>query len=377
MSRNRGWRIAGGVVGGVIGAAATGVAVGAATRWSRLARERRGPTDAGPGDGRPTPAELGLLPAGTPWSVTADDGVRLSAEVIEPPVGRRAELTIVFVHGFALDRRCWHFQRQAFAELPDSRARLVFYDHRGHGRSERPSRDSCTIAQLGADLDAVLRTLAPEGPLVLIGHSMGGMTIMALAEQFPDLFTDRIGGVALICTAAGEVASSGLPGTFLSRRNMLTRLVGALAGWQPRLVERTRRLITDLIWGVTRAYAYGDRAVDTWLVDFVHTMISANAVDALVDFVDTLNTHNRLAALPALKQTETLIVGADADRIIPMRHSEVIAAELPTATLVRLPGAGHMAMLERPDALNEVLVELVGKVARSNGGMLRRLRRRA
>ena len=376
MSRNRGWRIAGGVIGGVLGAAATGVAVGAATRWSKLARERRGPGEGESEDDHPAPAELGLLPPGTPWSITADDGVRLSAEVIEPAEGRRAELTVVFVHGFALDRRCWHFQRQEFAARPDDKARLVFYDHRSHGQSERASKASCTIEQLGADLDAVLRTLAPEGPLVLVGHSMGGMTIMALAEQAPELFTERVAGVALLCTSAGEVAASGLPGTFLSRKNVLTRMVGLLAGWQPRLVERTRIMINDLVWGVTRAYAYGDRSVGNWLVDFVHTMISANAVDALIDFVDTLDSHDRVAALPGLKQCETLIIGGDADRIIPIEHSEKIAGELPAATLVRLPGVGHMAMLEQPEPVNEALVELLGKVARPTG-MLRRLRRRA
>jgi len=205
---------------------------------------------------------------------------------------------------------------------------------------------------------------------------MGGMSIMALAERYPELFTERVAGVALLCTSAGEVASSGLPGTFLSRRNVLTRLVGALAGWQPRLVERARAMVSDLIWGVTRAYAYGDRAVDTWLVDFVHTMISLNAVDALVDFVDTLNTHDRMAALPALMETDTLILAGDADRIIPIRHSEVIAAELPGATLVRLPGVGHMAMLEQPEAVNEALTELLAKAARPTG-ILRRFRRRA
>ena len=58
---------------------------------------------------------------------------------------------------------------------------------------------------LGRDLDAVLRALAPDGPLVLVGHSMGGMTIMALAEQRPELFAERVAGVALLSTSAGEV----------------------------------------------------------------------------------------------------------------------------------------------------------------------------
>lgn len=363
MSNNR-RRIA----GGVLGAAATGAVVGAAARWSSLARERRKPHE--------EPSQRGMLPAGTEWSVTSDDDVRLSAEVIEPPDGRRAEVTVVLVHGFALDRRCWHFQRQALAGLTGPNVRLVLYDQRGHGRSERASQRSCTIAQLGFDLQAVLRTLAPEGPIVLVGHSMGGMTIMALAESEPALFTDRVVGVALLCTSAGEFAGAGLPGTLLSRRNPLTRSVGALARLQPRFVERVRKMINDVVWGVTRAYAYGDRTVERWLVDFVHEMISANGVDALINFVDTLNTHDRVAALPALSQCGTLVLTGGADRLIPPLHSEVIAAELPDATLIELPGVGHMAMLERPDAVDEALVELLNKVVRGNR-VVRRLRKRA
>jgi pimeloyl-ACP methyl ester carboxylesterase len=387
VKRRRRWRIVGGVAGGVLGAAATGAAFGVAARWSQLSRERRAEIDPASEGGTP-PDELGATPPGTPWSVTADDGIRLAAEVIEP-VGdagpaarrargaRRAELTVVLVHGFALDRRCWHFQRRALAELADPVVRLVLYDHRSHGGSERASRASCTIAQLGADLDAVLRALAPEGPLVLVGHSMGGMAIMALAEREPALFEDRVAGVALLNTSAGEVGAQGLPAPFLSRHNPLTRTVGALAGWQPRLVERARTLVNDLVWGVTRAYAYGDRRVSSWLVDFVHSMISMNAVDALVDFMDTLDSHDRVAALPALAGCESLILTGDADRIIPAQHSEVIAAELPNATLVELPGVGHLAMLEQPDAVDDALAELLARVAARRTSVLRRLRKRA
>ena len=82
----------------------------------------------------------------------------------------------------------------------------VIYDQRSHGRSERAPRASCTIDQLGHDLAAVLRALAPDGPLVLVGHSMGGMTIMALAEQQPELFAERVLGVAFLATSAAEVA---------------------------------------------------------------------------------------------------------------------------------------------------------------------------
>lgn len=343
-----------GAVAGAAGAAVTGVAVGlAARRHTQLTERRRLATQLSDPAGGPAD-----LPVGDPSSVTADDGVRLACEEIEPASGR-AELTVVLVHGLALDRRTWHFQRGALAALADPAVRLVLYDLRSHGRSERASRESCTIEQLGHDLDAVIRALAPEGPLVLVGHSMGGMTIMALAEQHPDLFRERVQGVALISTSAGEVASSGLQGTLLSRNNPLTRTVGYVARVQPGLVKAVRATAGDLIWAVTRRMAYGDRKVAPWLVDLVDTMISTNAVDALTDFVDTLGSHDRLAALPGLAACEVLVAAGDADWLIPFTHAERIAAELPDATLVRFVGAGHLPMLEQPAAMDAALADLL------------------
>ena len=366
---NRG-QIWGGVAGAA-GAAVTGVAVGVAARKrSQIAAERRRLatqlSESAPGPG--------VTAVGESSSVTADDGVRLSCEEIEAPDGNAA-LTVVLVHGFALDRRTWHFQRRTLPELADPAVRLVLYDQRSHGRSERAPRESCTIEQLGHDLDAVIRALAPEGPLVLVGHSMGGMTIMALAEQNPELFTERVAGVALVSTSVGEVASAGLHGALLSRHNPLTRGVGLLARLQPKLVEGVRKVAGEVIWAITRSLAYGDRNVEPWLVDLVDTMISTNAVDALTDFVDTVGSHDRIAALPALATCEVLVAAGDADRVIPVSHSDVIAAELPDATLVRFEGAGHLPMLEQPLAMDAALVDLLRRsAARSRP---RRLRRRA
>ncbi|WP_433275900.1 alpha/beta fold hydrolase [Pseudonocardia xinjiangensis] len=358
-----------GTVAGAAGAAATGVAVGVAARkHSKIAAERRRlATQLAEG-----PPEPGRTPVSESSSVTADDGVRLSCEEIEAPSGNAA-LTVVLVHGFALDRRTWHFQRRSLPALNDPAIRVVLYDQRSHGRSERAPKESCTIEQLGHDLDAVVRALAPEGPLVLMGHSMGGMTIMALAEQHPALFAERVAGVALVSTSAGEVGSAGLSGTLLSRHNPLTRGVGLLARLQPKLVEGVRKVAGDVIWAITRNFAYGDRNVEPWLVDLVDEMISANAVDALTDFVDTVGSHDRLAALPALSTCEVLVAAGDADRVIPVSHSDVIAAELPEATLVRFEGVGHLPMLEQPGRMDEALADLLRRsVARSAPNGLRR-----
>ena len=112
---------------------------------------------------------------------------------------------------------------------------------------------------------------------------------------------------------------------------------------------------------MTRHLAYGDRRIDPARVDLVDSMISTNAVDALTDFVDTLGTHDRRAALPALAGCTVLVAAGDADAMIPFRHSEVIAAELPDATLLRLPGVGHLPTLEQPEVIDAALADLIGR----------------
>src|SRR5205823_13175743 len=97
-----------------------------------------------------------------------------------------------------------HFQRR---DLSDHR--LVFWDQRDHGRSGRSAAGSGSIGQLGADLKAVIDAAAPgPAPVVLVGHSMGGMTIMALAGQAPDLFGTKVAGAVLIATAAHGLEGS-------------------------------------------------------------------------------------------------------------------------------------------------------------------------
>ena len=83
---------------------------------------------------------------------------------------------------------------------------------------------------------------------MLVGHSMGGMTIMALAERHPALFRDRVLGVALVSTSAGDVGTVGLQRAVLSHRNPVVNVVGRLAHWRPEAVDRIRRLGGNAMW---------------------------------------------------------------------------------------------------------------------------------
>ncbi|PRX44000.1 pimeloyl-ACP methyl ester carboxylesterase [Prauserella shujinwangii] len=338
-----------GLVGG-LGAVLTGTA---ATVAAVATRQRRGADD--PLRDEP----LGRLEPDRASTVAADDGTPLWVEEIDPADGGKPVLTVVGVHGFALSRHCWHFQRRDLATLRLPRVRQVYYDHRGHGSSGAAGPGNSTIEQLALDLDAVLRAVAPDGPVVLLGHSMGGMVIMELAQRRPEVFAEQVRGVALIATAAGEVGARGLPRSLLSKYNPLTRGVGELAGWQPGLVEFVRAAGGQLTREAVRRLAFGSRDVSPRLVDFMQEMLAVTPVRQLVDFVDTLGSHNRYAALAGLKHAHVLVVGADADRFTPFSHAERMAAELPDAELVRVRGAGHLVQLEQPELVNSHIIDLV------------------
>jgi pimeloyl-ACP methyl ester carboxylesterase len=345
------------VVGGALGVAATGAAV------AITAARRRGKPSGDDGGGE----ELGRLEPDRVCSVVADDGVAISVEEVDPAEGGKPGLTVVYVHGFALSRRCWHFQRRDLARLGEPRVRQVLFDLRSHGRSGRATSASCTIDQLASDLQEVLRAVVPDGPIVLVGHSMGGMTIMALAEQDPELFADRVCGVMLIATSAGEVGKRGLPRPLLSRYNPLTRGVGRLAGWRPGMIEFIRAAGGGITRRAVRFLAFGPRDVSPSLVDFMVEMLDVTPVRVLTDFVDTFGTHNRYAALAGLKHAHVVVLSGDQDLITPFPHAERMALELPDAELVRARGAGHMVMLEQPELVTDHLTILLQQCAYERG----------
>src|SRR4051794_9146637 len=110
---------------------------------------------------------------------TLADGVRLHVEARGPA---EAPVTVVLLHGWCLDRRTWQHQVTALRAM-HPKPRIITYDARGHGRSSATRLPSATLGQLGDDLAEVLRHYAARGPVVLAGHSMGGMTIMEYAHR--------------------------------------------------------------------------------------------------------------------------------------------------------------------------------------------------
>jgi pimeloyl-ACP methyl ester carboxylesterase len=352
-----------GIIGGAVGVIATGAAVAVAVDRSRRARNAHGAARADDDfvDG----------PATRHGVVVAGDGTGLYYEQVGAD---SAPLTVVFVHGFALCLRSFLFQRRALVEQFGDRIRMVFYDQRAHGRSDRSSADRASIDQLGRDLTAVLATVAPSGPLVLVGHSMGGMTILALADQQPEVFAERVHGVALLSTSTGKLAAvtMGLPALVARITGPVLPLLLRGARSQAALVERGRALGSDVAWVITRKLSFATEDIDPATVDFVTSMIAATRIEVIADYYPALMRHDKLRALDALRDTRVLIMCGDHDLLTPPEHSREMADRLPKATLSIVPNAGHLALIEDPGRTNEALAALVGEALDEVTGASRR-----
>lgn len=347
-----------GFIGGAIGLLAAGTAVGVATERYAIGRIRSGDD--------PAAAEpLDLQDADRSCVVVADDGIPLYVEEVGPD---DAALTVVFVHGWALRMGSWHFQRRDLAALRDPALRLVFYDQRSHGRSGRAAAESATVEQLGDDLAAVLRNVGDDAPVVVVGHSLGGMSVIALAGRHPDLAA-RLAGSVLISTSAGGLGavSLGLPGPIARLRPALLHLAAAGMRNQPALVRRAWHASRDVSWLITRRMSFGSSEVSPRIVAYVERMISSTPVDVIAEFMPIFAGFDERSSLAALRDVPILIVVGDQDRLTPPAHSAELARELPGAELLVVPGAGHIVILESPDVVDETLVAFLRRVPARTG----------
>jgi pimeloyl-ACP methyl ester carboxylesterase len=298
-------------------------------------------------------------------AVRTDDGVTLHVEIDEPPQPRPGAPVVVLVHGFTVSSRAWVFQRRA---LTEAGYRVVSYDHRGHGRSGSGSLETSTIEQLARDLrlviDDVVDDLAPGAPLVLVGHSMGGMTLMALGQLYPELIADRIVGVCFMATSAGgeghliSLGYGALVGRLIEKYGP-----GAMDGLSRRetFLRSLRRLGRDLEDYFVEHYSFASPVSQT-LVRFTGDLAFETSFATIGAFIATFNDHDRRDALKGWGTVPALVISAHDDRLTPLDHGRLIADGIPGSEHVIVADAGHMVMLEHPELINREILELLDMV---------------
>jgi len=287
--------------------------------------------------------------------VPSDDGTGIAVEILGD--GHPGP-TFVFVHGWTFSSRSYHYQRMLAEKY-----RLVFMDHRGHGESDLGPRENRTVDQIGRDLAAVIEATCPNGEVILVGHSMGGMTIMSLAAHDPDLFGTTVKGVALLNTSAGEVSDNtfGLPRPLVAAFTKQWEGGLALMVSDPAKAEKQKRAGTRMSLLVSRWLNFGKKP-DKRLVAFTEAMSSQTRAEVIGDFYLSLSEHDKIEALKALSHVPTLVIAGEKDRLLPPKHARRIAAAVPHARLLELRGAGHCPMLEQPEAVNAALYDLAEAV---------------
>ncbi|MFE3444524.1 alpha/beta fold hydrolase [Nocardia sp. NPDC059180] len=285
-------------------------------------------------------------------TVSADDGVELAVR----EYGRRdADLTVVLVHGHCLRTESWADVRDALLrENPG--ARVVCYDHRGHGDSAAASRQSYNLEQLGHDLRDVLDVVAPAGPVVLVGHSMGGMAVLTYVSQNQHEVGTRIVGVGLIATAASGLADAGF-GRLL--RHPIIAGFQAAVRRAPRLMQQAKRVACTVFAPVVRTAEFGNRKVSARVLALAYAMHNETPIVTMASFLSAFMTYDRTDALPALSTIPTLVLCGSADLMTPPSHSVAMAAAIDYADLVMIDGAGHSVILEQPVEVARAIARLI------------------
>jgi pimeloyl-ACP methyl ester carboxylesterase len=237
-----------------------------------------------------------------------------------------AGLPLLLVHGFPLNRRTWSKQVEAFK----ARHRVIAPDLRGLGQSES-TPGAVSMSRFAEDLHALIDYLG-TGPVILVGHSMGGYVALAFAHAFPKLLR----GLVLVGTKAGKDT----PEVAAARRATAEKVRNADAS-----------VVVDAMAPKMLAPTNTDEAMAAAVRDFMHPSSPEGIIGALLGMADRSDARNWLGKI----RIPTLVIAGAEDSIIPPSESEAMAEAIPGAKLTLIPKAGHLVAFERPEAFNECL----------------------
>lgn len=229
--------------------------------------------------------------------------------------------TFVLLHSLALDRSVWD---ALVAELSD-RHTVIAVDLPGHGAS--PADGVTTIEDMADAVAATIEALA-DGPVVVMGLSLGGCVAQAVAIRHPNL----VKGLGLIDTTAwyGETA---------------------IADWEGRAQKAAQEGFESLAeFQLARWFSPTFRAANAEVGARLLDVFRANRVDDYVMTCRAMGAMDLRGDLPSITAPTMIFVGAD-DPATPPPHAEAMRGLIPDASLHVQPDCSHLSAVERPDVV--------------------------
>jgi pimeloyl-ACP methyl ester carboxylesterase len=260
--------------------------------------------------------------------VRTAEGISLHAEV----AGQGP--TVVLVAGLGIASWWWSPLRRRL----ETDFRVVAFDNRGSGRSDKPD-EPYSIEMLAADCREVVEQLG-EPPVHVVGFSMGGVVSLALTLEQPEL----VRSLALLATSCGGARAVRMP-------DETARAVATAAP------EDWARIGMQLAFAPGWTEAHGsefEELLETWRSGPTPPFAWRRQYAAVVDL------YERGLEVESIRQPLLVIHGTE-DRIVPYPNAELLQERMPHAELVRLEGAGHYALLERPDAVGDAIIEFLAR----------------
>lgn len=293
------------------------------------------------------------LPGARTLEIPSFDGSILVADEVGPA---GAPAGVVFLHGVGLDASVWHHQ-VAPAGGPEP-WRRIFVDARGHGRSSRLGDAPLTLATFAADVPCVLQATGLTSA-VLVGHSMGGMSVLEFCARTPSELGARVRGIGLVNTTYAPALRTFGP----LRHGRLEARARRLADWILAEPRRQRRLALregGLSRAVVRVFGFG-RDPSPAQVEFVTHLLAtptSGDVTSLWQSMFSFSLDDHLASIPV----PALIVAGGRDRMTHAAASRYMASRISDAELVVFPLCGHLAFLEEAERFNRVLDAFLARV---------------
>lgn len=296
---------------------------------------------------RPGRDEPTFTRGGERRTVRRPDGTELRVELYGP-VGAPV---LLMTHGWGTNSTLWYYAKRHLA----GRYRLVLWDLPGLGESTQPRDRDFALEKLAADLKAVLDEVA-EGPVTLVGHSIGGMISLTFCRLFPEQLGRRVAGLVLVDTTH----------TKPTRTVPLSGLARALE--KPLFVPLLHLTIwlSPLVWAMNwLSYVNGTAHLFTMFsgfaghetrgqLDFATRFTPMASPAVLARGMVAMLGYEESTTLPTIG-VPVLVAAGDHDRVTVPEANAFISRAVPNGRLSWLRGSGHMALLDQHEQFHAAL----------------------